>query len=80
MGSMKEIHHQRLVQHLAWQPPQYVITHISGLKLIHNQVEHVLILWSSGNLTIEIIQEAKDMKRAIKLPVMINPVTGRQSV
>jgi hypothetical protein len=80
MGSMKEIGHRRLVQHLAWQLPWYVITHILGLKLIYNQVEHILMLWSSGNLTIEIVQEAKDTKRVIKLPVMINPVTGRQSV
>src|SRR5882762_4729714 len=37
------------------------------------------MLWSSGNLTIEIVQEARDAKKAIKLPVMINPVTGRHS-
>ena len=80
MGSMKGIHHRRLVQHLAWQPLRYVITHISNLLLIYTQVERVLMLWSSGNLTIEIVQEAKDAKKAIKLPIMINPVTGRQSV
>jgi len=37
------------------------------------------MLWSCGNLTIEIVQEARDAKKAIKLPTMINPVTGRQS-
>ncbi|KIM89612.1 hypothetical protein PILCRDRAFT_84589 [Piloderma croceum F 1598] len=43
------------------------------------KVEHALMLWSTGGLTIEIIQEARDTKKAIKLPVMINPVTGKQS-
>jgi hypothetical protein len=37
------------------------------------------MLWSSGNLTIELVQEAKDAKKAIKLPVMINPVMGKHS-
>lgn len=37
------------------------------------------MLWSSGNLTIELVQEARDAKKAIKLPVMINPVTGKHS-
>ena len=37
------------------------------------------MLWSCGNLTIEIVQEARDAKKAIKLPTMINPITGRQS-
>jgi hypothetical protein len=29
---------------------------------------------------IKIIQEARETKKAIKLPIMINPVTGKQSV
>ena len=37
------------------------------------------MLWSSGNLTIELVQEAKDAKKAIKLPIMINPVMGKHS-
>jgi hypothetical protein len=38
------------------------------------------MLWSTGGLTIEVIREARDTKKAIKLPIMINPVTGKQSV
>lgn len=37
------------------------------------------MLWSTGGLTIEVIREARDTKKAIKLPIMINPVTGKQS-
>ena len=80
MGSMKEIGHQSLVRHLAWQLLRYVIARVSDFLLICTQVERILMLWSSGNLTIEIVQEAKDAKKAIKLPVMINPLTGRESV
>jgi hypothetical protein len=79
MGSMKEIHHRRLIQHLAWQPLRYVITAHDRPLLIYIKVERILMLWSSGNLSIEIVQEAKDTKKAIKLPVMINPVTSKQS-
>jgi hypothetical protein len=36
------------------------------------------MLWSTGGLTIKIVWEARDTKKAIKLPIMINPVTGKQ--
>ena len=37
------------------------------------------MLWSSGSLSIELVREARNTKKAIKLPVTINPVTGKQS-
>jgi hypothetical protein len=79
MGSTKEISLQCLVQHFVWQPLRYVTAHIIGLLLMHSQVERILRLWSSGNLTIEMVREAKNAKRAIKLPPVINPATGKES-
>jgi hypothetical protein len=37
------------------------------------------MLWSSDSLSIELVREARNTKKAIKLPVTINPVTGKQS-
>ena len=37
------------------------------------------MLCSTGTLTVEKIQEAKLMKKFIKLPVTVNPDTGKQS-
>ena len=37
------------------------------------------MLCSMGALTVDKIREAKEMKKAIKLPSTFNPTTGKQS-
>lgn len=46
---------------------------------ITTKVERVLTLWATGTITIAMVREAKATKKAIKLPAMINPETGKQS-
>ncbi|OJA15089.1 hypothetical protein AZE42_13664, partial [Rhizopogon vesiculosus] len=49
------------------------------LALAAAAVERALMLWGTGTITIAMVREAKTTRKAIKLPAMINPETGRQS-
>ena len=61
------------------QTINYIVQIVICLINYFIQVEHALVLTSTGTLTIGAIRESQKSKKSIKLPTMVNPETGKES-